>query len=93
MSDKQLKLLFVALRRSNVRITLLAFCLLLQSLPLFAAASLKPRIVVLTDISPTTADSAGKRIHVICEVTDNGTPSLTSYRRIIMEPIGTPPSK
>lgn len=38
-------------------------------------------------------DSAGKSIHVICEVTDHGTPSLTSYRRIIMEPTGTPPSK
>lgn len=32
------------------------------------------------------ADSAGKTFHVICEITDNGTPSLTSYRRIILEP-------
>ena len=31
-------------------------------------------------------DSAGKSFHVICEVTDNGTPNLTSYRRIIFEP-------
>jgi hypothetical protein len=31
-------------------------------------------------------DSAGKNFHVVCEVTDNGTPSLTSYRRIILEP-------
>ena len=30
-------------------------------------------------------DSAGKNIHVICEVADDGTPSLTSYRRIIFE--------
>ncbi|MGM0621936.1 MAG: nucleoside hydrolase-like domain-containing protein, partial [Bacteroidota bacterium] len=30
--------------------------------------------------------SAGKTFHVICEVTDNGTPNLTSYRRIIFEP-------
>jgi hypothetical protein len=34
-------------------------------------------------------DSAGKSFHVICEVTDNGTPSLTSYRRMILEP-GSP---
>jgi hypothetical protein len=34
------------------------------------------------------ADSAGKSVHVICEVTDNGTPSLTAYRRIILEPGG-----
>jgi hypothetical protein len=33
-------------------------------------------------------DSTGKSIHVICEVTDNGKPGLTSYRRIILEPIG-----
>lgn len=39
------------------------------------------------------ADAAGKTFHVICEVTDNGTPNLTSYRRIIFEPTtGTPAS-
>ena len=32
------------------------------------------------------SDSAGKTFHVICEVTDTGTPNLTSYRRIIFEP-------
>lgn len=32
------------------------------------------------------SDSAGKRFHVICEVTDNGTHNLSSYRRIIFEP-------
>jgi hypothetical protein len=32
------------------------------------------------------ADSVGKTFHVICEVTDVGTPNLTSYRRIIFEP-------
>ncbi len=32
------------------------------------------------------SDAAGKRFHVICEVTDNGTPHLTSYRRVIYEP-------
>jgi hypothetical protein len=31
-------------------------------------------------------DSAGKTFHVICEITDNGVPKLTSYRRIIFEP-------
>lgn len=35
------------------------------------------------------ADSAGKQIHVICEVTDTGSPQLTSYRRIIIEPAAT----
>ena len=34
------------------------------------------------------ADSAGKTFHIICEVTDNGTPNLTSYRRIIFAPLG-----
>jgi len=32
------------------------------------------------------ADSEGKSFHIICEVTDNGTPNLTGYRRIIFEP-------
>lgn len=31
-------------------------------------------------------DVAGKSFHVICEVTDDGTPNLTSYRRIIFQP-------
>ena len=56
MTDKQFNLQSVALLRRNVRRVLLAFCLFLQSLPLFAAAPLKPRIVVLTDISPVTAE-------------------------------------
>ena len=30
--------------------------------------------------------SAGKTLHLICEVTDDGTHALTSYRRIIFEP-------
>jgi len=34
------------------------------------------------------SDSAGKSIHIICEVTDDGTHNLTSYRRIILEPTG-----
>lgn len=32
------------------------------------------------------ADSAGKSIHVICEVSDDGTPSLTAYRRVVIQP-------
>ena len=37
------------------------------------------------------ATSAGRSFHVICEVTDDGTPSLTSYRRTIFEPAGPAP--
>jgi len=32
------------------------------------------------------SDAAGKSFHVICEVTDDGTPHLTSYRRVIFQP-------
>jgi hypothetical protein len=32
------------------------------------------------------SDTAGKNIHIICEVTDHGTHNLTSYRRIILKP-------
>ena len=32
------------------------------------------------------AGSAGETFHVICEITDNDVPNLTSYRRIIFEP-------
>ena len=32
------------------------------------------------------ADAAGKTFHVICEVKDDGTPNLTSYRRIVFAP-------
>ena len=31
-------------------------------------------------------DAAGKELHIICEVTDKGTPALTSYRRVIIRP-------
>jgi hypothetical protein len=37
------------------------------------------------------SDSAGKNFHVICEVTDDGTHNLTSYRRMIFEPTGPAP--
>jgi hypothetical protein len=37
---------------------------------------------------PVPSDAAGKSIHVICEVTDDGTHNLTGYRRIIFEPTG-----
>jgi hypothetical protein len=39
---------------------------------------------IATVILPS--DSAGKKIHMICEVTDDGEHNLTSYRRIIFEP-------
>jgi len=32
------------------------------------------------------SDAAGRTFHIICEVTDNGAPNLTSYRRVIFEP-------
>lgn len=32
------------------------------------------------------SDASGQKFHIICEVTDNGVPNLTSYRRIIFEP-------
>lgn len=38
------------------------------------------------------ADSAGKSFHVICEVTDNGSPNLSSYRRVIFEPTDKVPA-
>ncbi len=33
------------------------------------------------------ADSAGKSVHLICEVTDDGVHNLTAYRRIIFTPV------
>ncbi|MEA5403294.1 DUF1593 domain-containing protein [Arcicella sp. DC2W] len=33
------------------------------------------------------SNAIGTSIHIICEVKDNGEPHLTSYRRIILEPI------
>lgn len=38
---------------------------------------------------PVPSDAVGKTFHVICEVTDNGPPNLTSYRRIIFPPTAT----
>jgi len=32
------------------------------------------------------SNAAGQRIHVICEITDNGVHPLSSYRRIVIEP-------
>ena len=37
------------------------------------------------------ADAAGRTLHVILEVTDNGNPPLTRYRRIVVN--GTKPPK
>lgn len=33
------------------------------------------------------ADATNKTLHIICEVTDQGTPNLTSYKRIILTPM------
>ena len=33
---------------------------------------------------PISEDAAGSELHIILEVTDNGTPRLTSYRRVIV---------
>ena len=32
------------------------------------------------------SNSSGTNFHIICQITDDGTPQLTSYRRIIVEP-------
>ncbi len=39
-----------------------------------------PKVTVLLP-----SDAAGKSLHIILEVTDSGTPALTSYRRIVVE--------
>lgn len=56
MTDGQLEFKALALHRRILRLALVAGCLILPSLPLFAAAPLKPRIIVLTDISPTNVE-------------------------------------
>lgn len=49
--------------------------------------------IIISDSSSSRAtvavpqNSGGKTFHVICEVSDNGTHHLTSYRRIIFEPV------
>lgn len=53
------------------------------------AGSYKKEITIFDDNSSSITigiplDSAGKNFHIICEVTDNGSPTLTSYRRIIV---------
>lgn len=37
-----------------------------------------------TTITIPAESNTGDTIHIICEVTDNGTPTLTSYRRIVV---------
>jgi len=36
------------------------------------------------------ADAAGRTVHIILEVTDSGSPSLTAYRRVILSMSGKP---
>jgi hypothetical protein len=33
------------------------------------------------------SNTAGESIHIVCEITDHGIPNLTSYKRIILNPI------
>ena len=43
----------------------------------------RPRVIVTTD---GEADAKpGDTIHFVCTVTDDGTPALTAYRRIVIE--------
>ena len=51
------------------------------------AAEGKPRVIANSD-SPDKAsfvapNEPGKQVHIILEVTDNGTPELTGYQRVI----------
>lgn len=53
------------------------------------AGTYKKEIVISNSNSPKVtikipSDSIGENFHVICEVTDDGTPALTSYRRVII---------
>lgn len=56
MPSHDLQLKSATPHRSAMRLTVIALCLLIQLLSLFAAAPLKPRIIVLTDISPATVE-------------------------------------
>lgn len=54
------------------------------------------KVQVTSDHSPQAtlnipADAAGMSIHVVLEVTDNGTPPLTRYRRIVLTGASTIP--
>ena len=56
------------------------------------AGSYSSKVTILnSDSSAATVNvpsgSEGESFHVICEVTDNGTHNLSSYRRIIFEPV------
>ncbi len=59
---------------------------------IYTEAGSYPQNIVIADSSSQSAtitvpaDSSGESFHVICEVTDDGTPNLTSYRRIVFEP-------
>ncbi len=45
----------------------------------------KQRIIVTTDLGGSDPDDIQSFIHLILEVTDSGLPTLTSYRRIVLE--------
>jgi len=38
----------------------------------------------------TVPNEPGKSLHIICEVKDDGTPALTSYRRVILKIVTKP---
>lgn len=57
MTEHQLQFKSVAQSRMVLRLTLVAFCLLLLSPPLFAAAPQKSRLIVLTDIEADPDDT------------------------------------
>ena len=45
----------------------------------------KQRIIVTTDLGGSDPDDIQSFIQLILEVTDSGLPTLTSYRRIVLE--------
>lgn len=45
----------------------------------------KQRIIVTTDLGGSDPNDIQSFIHLILEVTDSGSPALTSYRRIVLE--------
>lgn len=57
VTSHELQLKTVTLRRSMLQLTLIALCLLLQSLPLFADSPQKSRLIVLTDIGADPDDT------------------------------------
>jgi hypothetical protein len=56
------------------------------------AGTYRGTVALENDYSPITtiripSDAAGKEIHIVCEITDQGAPELTSYKRIKLQPV------